>query len=122
MLRKITDVWPQLIRSIRYPGGEGQSLTPSASSGDDEDPDSDEIDEKQLLSDYKNLFWTRVITIESFEQGEQQRWPIGPDIVEECEEVQALQPADDQAWAPLFEPERYNKDHGPLQVENFKLS
>ena len=62
-----------------------------------------------------------MINIESFERGEQQRWPIGPDIVEECEEVQALQIDENQAWTPLFEPERYNKDHGPLQVDDFRL-
>ena len=50
------------------------------------------------------------------------KWPLGPDIVEECKEVDAL-PMDDSAnWKPLFEPTDFNNEHGPLVVDSYRLS
>ena len=32
-----------------------------------------------------------------------------------------LDDADDQEWAPLFEPTDFNKEHGPLEIEQYRL-
>ena len=77
MIKKITDLWPNLIRRIT------QTDEQEADRGDDpgsDDEGSDRegllrednmpivrqagaVDEEEILSSFKNLYWTRLITI-----------------------------------------------------------
>ena len=50
------------------------------------------------------------------------KWPLGPDIIEECKEIDALPTVDPAHWKPLFEPADFNNEHGPLVLENYRLS
>ena len=50
------------------------------------------------------------------------KWPLGPDIVEECKEVDALAIDDEAQWKPLFDPADFNNEHGPLIVDDYRLS
>ena len=52
------------------------------------------IDEEQLLLDFKNLYWTRLMSIEDFEDDKDRKWPIGPDVVEECQAVADMEQID----------------------------
>ena len=81
-----------------------------------------EVDEEQLLLDYKHLFWSRIITVDGFEVDLMQMWPLGPDIIEECKAVAGIQPDDIESWVPLFEPADFNDAHGPLKLEDYQLS
>ena len=40
---------------------------------------------------------------------EDKKWPLGPDIVEECDAVANLDPTEEDSWSPLFEPTDFNK-------------
>ena len=75
-----------------------------------------------MLLEYKNLYWTRLMVVGGFETGEMRKWPLGPDIAEECEAVVALPSVEPDAWAPLFDPEQFTKDHGPLLVDDYRLT
>ena len=70
---------------------------------------------------YNNLYWTRLIPVEDFHEGEDHKIPLGPDIVEECQAVQNMEEVNDDEWAPLYEPNDFNEVHKPLQVEQYKL-
>ena len=55
------------------------------------------VDEEQLVEDYSRLFWTRLMTIEpqtawhvGYELGQERKWPLGPDIVEECHQCNTI--------------------------------
>ena len=80
------------------------------------------IDPEQLLKDYKNAYWTRVVDIQDFEAGRDLKIPMGPDLVEEYSAVADLPPADSEEWRPLFEPTRSKEANGPLTLEAFKLN
>ena len=80
------------------------------------------LDPEQILIDYKNLFWTRLMTIQDYESGISRKYKLGPDIIEECQAVASLSEADQQGWSPLFEPVEFNDEHGPLTIENYRLS
>ena len=41
-------------------------------------------EEEQLLVDYRNLYWTRLMCIADYELDQERKWPMGPDLVEEC--------------------------------------
>ena len=62
------------------------------------------------------------MTIAGYEMGQDRKWPLGPDVVEECQAVEALRPADQDEWAPVFEPTSFNDIHGPLEVEPYRLT
>ena len=49
------------------------------------------------------------------------KWPLGPDIVEECKAVATMPAVDPDSWMPLFDPSDFNKAHGPLEVEHYQL-
>ena len=49
------------------------------------------------------------------------RWPLGPDIVEECSAVADLPVVEQDDWAPLFEPHDFAEEHGPLELDNYML-
>ena len=98
MLQKITDLWPALLRRGNVdPDEEEEALLGRGADGDDPD-DALRVDEPALLTAFKNLYWTRLIAVEGFSTTEtniiashgladneqQYRWPLGPDIVEEC--------------------------------------
>ncbi len=48
------------------------------------------------------------------------KYDLGPDIVEECNAVAALEEQPD--WDPLFEPTSFNENHKPLTVQGYKLA
>ena len=94
----------------------------------DEDNDGEDnikVDEASILEDYKNTFWTRIIAVDGFrpilddENG--YRWPIAQDIIEECNYVAELPVVDPESWAPLYDPNAFNKAHGPLELEKYRL-
>ena len=49
-------------------------------------------------------------------------WPLGPDIIEECKDVDALPIVDMDEWKPLFEPTDFNNVHGPLTIEDYRMT
>ena len=82
----------------------------------------DPTDSKQLLLDFKNLYWTRLMTIDGFEAGLDRKIPIGPDLVEECQTVMDLPPVDPDVWAPTFDPTDFNEKNRPLYIDDYKMS
>ena len=121
MLQKITELWPGL---VRYGGDDEDPGQPSQTDREEEsDQDANHIvDEEQIIQDYHRLFWTRLMAIDGYEAGQERKWPLGPDIVEECQAVEQLPAVDEDEWAPLFEPAEFNVAQGPLTLDGYRLS
>ena len=79
------------------------------------------IDEEQITEHFRHLFWTRLLVINGYETGGERKWPLGPDIIEECQAVADLQPDGQDEWKPLFDPFKFNEDHGPLTLDDYRL-
>ena len=96
MFPRITDLWPNLLRNVQRSSRRvHEAIDPEErrlayEDGSDEEEDLIAIDEEQLLADYKNLYWTRLMCIENYEQDQERKWPLGPDIVEECQAIANL--------------------------------
>ena len=71
--------------------------------------------------DYKNLYWTRLMSIGDFEVEQARKWQLGPDLIEECQAVVDMEAVDPDEWEPLFDPHKFNVDHGPLKLEQYRL-
>ena len=71
--------------------------------------------------DYKNLYWTRLMSIGDFEVDQARKWQLGPDLIEECQAVVDMEAVDPDEWEPLFDPHKFNVDNGPLELEQYRL-
>ena len=120
MLRKLTDLWPNMLRPNREDGSEEEE---SLLAGQQDQPDDDQgghLDEDHLLEVYRHLYWTRLMVIDGYEAQQERKWPMGPDVYEECEAVDSLPAVDLDGWSPLFEPTEFTHQHQLLLVEQPK--
>ena len=62
------------------------------------------------------------MVISDYQLHEENKWPLGPDIIEECQAVATLPQNEEDTWSPDFEPYDFNAAHGPLTIENYRLS
>ena len=61
------------------------------------------------------------MTVHHFEAGEERKFPLGPDLVEECLAVTSIESGSSEEWNPLFDPVAFNEAHGPLETKDYKL-
>ena len=47
-----------------------------------------------MLEVYKNTYWSRLVTVGAGELEQERKWPLGPDIVEECQAVANMEEVD----------------------------
>ena len=59
--------------------------------------------------------------IENYETDHERKWPLGPDLVEECKAVVAIPLSDESGKDLLFDPYVFNEEHGPLRCEDYHL-
>ena len=65
-----------------------------------------------MESTYRNLSWTRLVSMQHEHDPENQQWPIAPDIVENQEIIQAMEEHDnDDADVFLFDPAAFSRSH-----------
>ena len=38
---------------------------------------------EQTLDNFKNLYWTRIITVQNHDPSKDMKWPVGPDLANE---------------------------------------
>ena len=53
---------------------------------------------------------------------QERKWSLPDDIIEECHAVEQLAVDEDERTTPLFEPTDFKVEHGPLELDRFKLS
>ena len=117
MQQRILDVWPRLMRPLRSRNsrnaGDGRDQERDDGGSHDDEEQSDELNEEELQEFYKNLYWTRLIKVESSvgdavnQIHQRSRYAIGPDLVEELRELAVEAPADPDEWQASFDPETF---------------
>ena len=63
MLRRLTDLWPTLLRANEPTDNELTEPLLSQDQQSDGHEDEDEVNEAELLENFKHLYWTRLMTI-----------------------------------------------------------
>ena len=54
--------------------------------------------------EYANLFWSRIISLQSYRPNENERWPMQPDIDLEKEIFEEMEFEGEPDWKPIFDP------------------
>ncbi len=42
----------------------------------------------QIKYDYRRIYWTRLIVVKDYEVDQDRKWPLGDDIIEECQAIE----------------------------------
>ena len=128
MLKKITDLWPNLIRMPQQQESNADEEQGSDQAGLLGESSSEETGELQIKEKFKNLYWSRLVSIERYAadqidvEGDHYKKPLVPDVLEEVQTVESLDRADVDQWRPLFEPNEFNEEHGPLLLVDYQIN
>ena len=95
-MQRITDLWRNLVRYHPPPREENP---PAADEGDDR--------EVEISEAYRNLYWTRLISLQRGPDQSFQRWPLAQDIVECLQEIDGLEQSDGDPPEPIFDPAEF---------------
>ena len=77
--------------------------------------------EEATLEAYKNEYWTRVITMENFQDAEFERYTIGPDMAEEVDQMERLDVEAMPELKPLFDPIKFQEEHKAPHLKDWML-
>ena len=115
-------MWPNLFRVVR-PGQQDQAEQRPILHQVQENNEVDiNVNGEEILKEFKNLYWTRIIEVDQFESGLDRKFNLGPDLIEECRAITGLDSVDPDNWKPLFNPSQFNADHGPLKIDQYRLN
>ena len=109
MLRRITELWPNLLRGNQEEREEVNQIL-----ADEDSPD--EVTDQQmqeLLQQnrelYKNDYWSRVVAADTHDPGESHRWRLAEDLSKEQEVLFNIDPDELQEIKPHFDPAEFVK-------------
>ena len=107
MLNKLTKIWPGL-RGTAHSGHDEEGHE----DGSDREPllvDEDQMKEleQSMLKTFKNQYWTRLIRVEDFCAGQQDKFELGPDVAEVVDEMYRLDTDASPQWQPHFDPQAF---------------
>ena len=122
MLRRITEMWPNLL-------GRQQNQLDLEDNVEADEKDVDQATEEQLaelraqtLDIYKNLYWTRVISIHNQQIDAVYRWPVGPDIADAHDELFTIDNEDLPELQIYFDPAAFQREHPQPEIAAWTLS
>jgi len=74
MLRKITEIWPDLIQQY-------QGVQPDEEDAEDETPDAQPEEDVNIKEAFRNMRWTRVIALRNYKEEATHVFSMADDIV-----------------------------------------
>ena len=104
-MQRLTDLWQNL---VRYRDED----VPDPDAGDSQaDHEQSQLD-PDLGEQYKNLYWTRVVTLQGPMDDHAPRMPMATDIMEALEVIQTLEDQPDRQ--PRFDPSAFVRSNNQL--------
>ena len=74
-----------------------------------------------MLKTFKNQYWTRLIRVEDFCAGQQDKFELGPDVAEAVDEMYRLDADASPQWQPLFDPQAFQQEHPKPLLKDWVL-
>ena len=78
--------------------------------------------EISTLDLYKNQSWTRLIVIGEFLAGQQENYPIGPDMFKELEVMHHIDEDNFLEWSAKFDPLDFQKKYKEIKIDDWRLT
>ena len=114
MQQKITDVFSNLLRLGQNPDPEEQEALIQRQQ-------ENQAQEDAIRVGFKNLKWTRVISLQDQEQEVTRTWDMGPDIVAELEEMASVDEDLLAVLEPHFDPITFQEVTSNPKTEEYRL-
>ena len=70
---------------------------------------------------FRNLYWSRLVSLQLWQMGDYERWPMEDDLDEEQLAQASIEVDEEAAWEPFFDPEAFNQKHKPLGLKEYAL-
>ena len=70
---------------------------------------------------FRNLYWSRVVSLQRYSQEQEKRWALEDDIKEMQENLRPEEGAEENEWEPVFDPTAFERKHQPLKLEDYRL-
>ena len=78
--------------------------------------------EKSTLEVYENMYWTRLIPLDGFLAGDQQRYKMGPDIAEEVDTMYRIDLDTIPDWMPRWDPAKFLELNKNISLDRYQLA
>ena len=78
--------------------------------------------EISTLDLYKNQSWTWLIVIGEFLAGQQENYPIGPDMFKELEVMHHIDEDNFLEWSAKFDPLDFQKKYKEIKIDDWRLT
>ena len=122
MINRLTKIWPGLLRR-----GCASKDEEGHEDGSEREPllvDEDQMEEleQSMLKTFKNQYWTRLIRVEDFCAGQQDKFELGPDVAEAVDEMYRLDADAMPEWKPLFDPQAFQQEHPKPLLKEWVLA
>ena len=121
MYRRLTQLWPDLL-------GQPDNADEETDQIAEEEAEVDKATDEQLvglrdqtLSIYKNLSWTRIISLHDYNMDDQKSWPIGPDLSDEFDFMITIEEDELPEFKPLFNPVAFSMMNPQPNIGAYKL-
>ena len=116
----------QFITFIREGGWHDQNEDEQASD-DEEEMDRATVEQLRELREqteviYKNLYWTRVISLQQYRPEEKRSWPVAPDLAEEYDVLFSIEEDDLPEQQLQFDPAAFVKTNPLPLVRAWRLT
>ena len=82
----------------------------------------EEEDGNDLKTWFKNLYWSRMISLQEDVPDQFERYPMVEDIEESSETIKALEYEGEEEYEFIFEPSWFVETHGELKLIVYKMS
>ena len=74
------------------------------------------------IDQFKNLYWTRIINPDNFENEDEKKWLMSYDIVLEIQKMSDIDENDQPEWVPLWDPNAFADEHPKPKTVDFEYS
>ena len=122
MFRRITELWPNLLQGNRNDQAEANQIL------EDEDGPNEATQEQlqelraQTFENYKNEYWSRVVSVDTHQPDQTQRWPLADDIAEQHDILFTIDEDELPPFKPYFDPGEFVKRYPQPNTGAFRLT
>ena len=78
-----------------------------------------EDDSENTRLKYKNLYWSRLVSLQQYQPGEHNRWPMAPDVEEEQEAFKLIEEEEVPEHHFTFDPQAFCDENSNLKIVDF---
>ena len=119
MDQRLEDFWPNLLSQNTDNDQQSSEATQNLQEDNNLEQNDPDLLVQNMIEQYKNLYWTRIISADNFDIDDEKKWRIGYDIADEIQQMMDIDENDLPEWSPLWDPTVFTEQHPKPKVVDF---